>query len=78
MDDAWDHLAESAAATIDLGKWVRLHFGQLSRDIVQFERSTAHSHLAWIGTSHDGGGMIIDMRSIYAYEEIEPSDNEAA
>lgn len=77
MTEVWDHLADSAEATIDLGKWVRLHFGQLSREIVAFERQAAHAHLAWIGTSQDGQGMLIDIRSIYAFEEIEPSGDEA-
>lgn len=71
-NDLWEFFAVHIAATIDSGKWVRLHFGQLTRDIVLFEQNNSHPLLAWIGTSHDGEGMIIDVRTIYAYEEIDP------
>lgn len=74
----WEYFSAHIAAVLDSGKWVRLHFGHLTRDIVQFDIETGHPLLAWIGTTHDGAGMIIDVRTIYAYEEIDPDDGSAA
>ena len=77
-DNLWEFFAIHIEATLDAGKWVRLHFGNQTRDIVGFKRNNSHPLLAWVETNHDGDGLTIDVRSIYAYEDLDPLTDGAA
>lgn len=70
-DDIHEYFAEHIEITIGSGGWVRIFAGTLTIEAVAFERQGSHNRLAWVGTDHEGGGMLLDIGAIFAVEDID-------